>query len=79
VIDETSSFLAKHNVEQRLSSKSLEKWMEDELFLESQLKHALNGWMYCNMPKLNLETNTKYRFHIMGLGSEVDLHSPYLL
>lgn len=45
-------------------------------FPESNLMHAINGYIYCNGPKLQLQSGQKMRLIIMGFGSEVDMHSP---
>ena len=38
--------------------------------------HAINGYVYCNGPTLQMEPGEKRRVIIMGFGSEVDMHSP---
>ena len=37
--------------------------------------HAINGYVYCNGPTLQLEQGEKLRLVVMGFGSEVDMHS----
>jgi hephaestin len=44
-------------------------------FEESNLKHAINGYMFCNMPEIHVETGKVVRVATLGLGSEVDIHS----
>jgi hypothetical protein len=46
------------------------------IFPESNLMHALNGFLYCNMPTLELKEGAKVRWYVMGFGSEGDMHSP---
>jgi hypothetical protein len=38
--------------------------------------HAINGFIYCNGPTLQLQPGQKLRLIILGFGSEVDMHSP---
>lgn len=45
-------------------------------FPESNLMHAINGYLYCNGPTLQLAPGAKLRTILMGFGSEVDMHSP---
>lgn len=44
-------------------------------FEESNLMHAINGFMYCNMPEVHVESGKTLRLAVLGLGSETDLHS----
>ena len=45
-------------------------------FPESNLMHAVNGYVYCNGPTLQLAPGDKLRLVLMGFGSDVDMHSP---
>uniref|UniRef100_A0A8C4SAP0 ferroxidase n=1 Tax=Erpetoichthys calabaricus TaxID=27687 RepID=A0A8C4SAP0_ERPCA len=47
---------------------------EDSSFRESNLMHAINGFMYANLPGLELCLKSNVYWHIMGVGSEVDIH-----
>ncbi|KAI7843651.1 hypothetical protein COHA_002890 [Chlorella ohadii] len=49
---------------------------EEEGYEESMLKHVINGYLYCNMPVMNFTQGQIVRFHVMALGTEVDLHTP---
>ncbi|KAL4440358.1 hypothetical protein ABPG75_003359 [Micractinium tetrahymenae] len=49
---------------------------EEEGYEEPMLKHVINGYLYCNMPVLNFTQGERVRFHVMALGTEVDLHTP---
>jgi hephaestin len=44
-------------------------------FEESNLMHAINGYMFCNMPEVRVETGKIIRVASLGMGSEVDIHS----
>lgn len=38
---------------------------------ESNLKHSINGFMYCNLPGLQAKMGQRVRFYVMSLGTEV--------
>jgi len=44
-------------------------------FEENNLMHGINGYMFCNMPEVHVETGKVIRIASLGMGSEVDLHS----
>jgi hephaestin len=46
-------------------------------FEESNLMHAINGFSYCNMPEIHVETGKVLRVASLGMGSEVDAHSVF--
>lgn len=43
-------------------------------FAESNLKHSINGLMYCNLGGLEFLVGKRVRFLLVGMGSEMDLH-----
>lgn len=45
---------------------------------EPDLMHAINGYIYCNGPPLPLTRGLNVRFHVIALGTEIDLHTPSL-
>jgi uncharacterized cupredoxin-like copper-binding protein len=49
---------------------------EDEGFQESNLKHAVNGRLACNLGGLEAAAGETVRLHMLGLGSELDMHTP---
>ena len=50
---------------------------EDEGFIESNLMHAINGFVYGNLPGLTMGKGERVRWYLMGMGTEVDLHTPH--
>jgi FtsP/CotA-like multicopper oxidase with cupredoxin domain len=46
-------------------------------FQESNLMHAINGYVFGNLPGLELTAGQRVRWYLMGMGSEVDLHTPH--
>jgi len=49
----------------------------DEGYVESNLMHAINGYVYGNLPGLTMKRGERVRWYIMAMGSEVDLHTPH--
>jgi FtsP/CotA-like multicopper oxidase with cupredoxin domain len=52
----------------------------DELnpdFVESNLKHSINGYIFGNLPGLSMRMGERVRWYLMGMGTEVDLHTPH--
>lgn len=50
---------------------------EDEDFGESNLMHSINGYVFGNLPGLNMKLRQRVRWYVMGMGTEVDLHTPH--
>ena len=50
---------------------------DDEAFIESNLMHSMNGYVYDNLPGLNMKVGEKVRWYQLALGTEVDLHTPH--
>jgi len=51
--------------------------LDDEDFVESNLMHSINGFVYGNGPMATLRRGERVRWHLMGMGTEVDLHTPH--
>ncbi|CUR51440.1 putative Multicopper oxidase [Nitrosotalea devaniterrae] len=51
--------------------------VDDADFQESNMRHAINGYMYGNLPGLVMKANTHVRWYVMGMGTETDLHTPH--
>ncbi len=49
----------------------------DEEFVESNLKHSINGYLYGSMPMIDLHRGEHVRWYVMSMGTEVDLHTPH--
>lgn len=50
---------------------------EDEGFVESNLMHSINGFVYGNIPDLTMKAGNRVRWYELGMGTEVDLHTPH--
>eukprot|EP01025_Chloroclados_australasicus_P051430 TRINITY_DN5987_c0_g1_i1.p1 TRINITY_DN5987_c0_g1~~TRINITY_DN5987_c0_g1_i1.p1 ORF type:complete len:1042 (-),score=143.59 TRINITY_DN5987_c0_g1_i1:209-3334(-) len=50
--------------------------VESEEFEESNLLHGINGYIYCNLDPVEVQTGQIVRVYLLSLGSEVDMHGP---
>jgi hephaestin len=50
---------------------------DDEDFGESNLMHSINGYVFGNLPGLTMKRGQRVRWYLMGMGTEVDLHTPH--
>ncbi len=50
---------------------------DDEDFQESNLMHGINGLVYGNNQGYVMHKGERVRWYILGMGSEVDLHTPH--
>ncbi|KAJ3085469.1 hypothetical protein HK102_014137, partial [Quaeritorhiza haematococci] len=46
-----------------------------DTWTESNLMHAVNGRVFSNLDGLVMEAGSKVRWHLLGMGTEVDIHS----
>ncbi len=44
---------------------------------EKHKKHAINGYIFANLPGLTMKQHERVRWYLLGMGSEVDLHTPH--
>lgn len=54
-----------------------EALIEDEDFAESNLMHGINGYLYGNQPMYTMNKGENVRWYLIGMGTEVDLHSAH--
>ncbi|KAG2498784.1 hypothetical protein HYH03_003523 [Edaphochlamys debaryana] len=90
VVDEAQSSNFRYNLETKLgdngvtaaavfeNATTLLALRSDPDFAEHMLKHAINGYMFCNMPELNYTQGDKVRLYVMVLGTVEDMHTPNL-
>ena len=50
---------------------------DDPDFMESNRKHVINGYLFGNLPGLEMKRGEHVRWYVMGMGTEVDLHTPH--
>jgi len=44
---------------------------------EGDLMHAINGFVFGNLPGLTMQRGERVRWYLIGMGTEVDLHTPH--
>ncbi|XP_053564591.1 ferroxidase HEPHL1 [Bombina bombina] len=76
VFDENLSWYLEKNINMISENpETIDK--EDEDFMESNKMHAVNGFMYGNLPGLDLCRLDNVSWHLLGLGTEIDIHGVY--
>lgn len=76
VMDENSSPYLQHNIDTKTGDPSAVN-PDDEDFEESNLMHSINGFVFGNLPGLTMKKGERVRWYVMGMGTEVDLHTPH--
>ena len=76
VFDENVSHYLQENIDSYAGdSGSVDP--EDEEFIESNLMHSINGFVFGNLPGLEMKLGERVRWYELGMGTEVDLHTPH--
>jgi len=74
VMDENESWFLEQNTKQYVGHEVED---DDEEFAEGNLMHMINGYVFANLPGLNMVNKDRVRWHLIALGTEVDLHTPH--
>ncbi|NXB14214.1 HPHL1 protein, partial [Rhagologus leucostigma] len=73
IFDENDSWYLNKNIEAFTGDPS--KVDENDAdFMESNKMHAVNGYLYGNLPGLTMCKNDRISWHLIGLGSHYDMH-----
>ncbi|NWH70023.1 HEPH protein, partial [Piaya cayana] len=76
VVDENLSWYLDENVALFCTDpSSVDK--EDEEFQESNKMHAINGYVFGNLPELTMCAGDYVSWHLFGMGNEIDVHTAY--
>ncbi|NXN77861.1 HPHL1 protein, partial [Bombycilla garrulus] len=73
IFDENDSWYLNKNIEEFTGDPSKVD-ANDPDFMESNKMHAVNGYLYGNLPGLAMCKNDKVSWHLIGLGSHYDMH-----
>lgn len=76
IFDENKSPYLDYNIK-TFAHNSSSVNVDDADFQESNMRHAINGYMYGNLPGLAMKANTHVRWYVVGMGTETDLHTPH--
>ncbi len=84
ILDENRSPYIDQNIEVYINqtgnlTMNPELLKKDEDFIESNLMHSINGFVFGNMPleDITMKKGEKVRWYELGMGTEVDLHTPH--
>lgn len=72
----TTLFLV-FNENDRKIVKQTEAYASPEEAEEGNLKHAINGFIFGNLQGLEVEQHDRVRWYLIGLGTEVDMHTAH--
>ncbi|XP_061659430.1 ferroxidase HEPHL1 isoform X2 [Syngnathoides biaculeatus] len=75
VVDENLSWYLEDNIQRCSDPAGVDRDAED--FVESNLMHAINGYMFGNLPGIELCQQRAVSWHLFGMGNEVDIHSAF--
>uniref|UniRef100_A0A3Q1G193 ferroxidase n=1 Tax=Acanthochromis polyacanthus TaxID=80966 RepID=A0A3Q1G193_9TELE len=75
VVDENLSWYLEDNIKNCSDPAGIN--IEDPDFIESNLMHAINGYMFGNLPGIQLCQNRPVAWHLFGMGNEVDVHTAF--
>jgi FtsP/CotA-like multicopper oxidase with cupredoxin domain len=75
VVDENKSHYLQENIQRAGDPSSVNP--DDEEFYESNLMHGINGYVYGNLPGLTMKVGERVRWNVLGMGTEIDLHTPH--
>lgn len=73
VMNENQSWYLDENVQRTIGQQP----EDPEEFEEGNLMHMINGYVFANLPGLDMKVGDKVRWHLIAMGSEVDLHTPH--
>lgn len=78
VFNENSSLYLDQNI-QTFAGDPASVNPDDEGFVESNLMHSINGYVFGNGPlnAMTMKKGERVRWYVMGMGTEVDLHTPH--
>ncbi len=78
IFDENVSHYLKQNVARFTGRPDrVMRRLEDPEFIESNLMHSINGYVYGNLPGLTMNSGERVRWYMLDIGNEVDLHTPH--
>uniref|UniRef100_A0A8C7A1S5 ferroxidase n=1 Tax=Nothoprocta perdicaria TaxID=30464 RepID=A0A8C7A1S5_NOTPE len=75
VFDENQSWYLEENVERYAHRNRREIDLLDDIFVESNKMHAINGRLYANLPGLTMFEGEWVNWYLLGMGQEIDVHT----
>ena len=77
IFNENKSPYLDQNIKKYIGNSTAVNNTQDDEFIESNLKHSINGFVYGNLQGLNMKQGEHVRWYVMGMGTETDLHTPH--
>ncbi|MCG8555606.1 MAG: multicopper oxidase domain-containing protein [Proteobacteria bacterium] len=77
VHDENASHFIEDNIRTYTKARDPAVLMADDAFVESNLMHTINGYVWGNGPELTLRQGEHVRWYLLAVGTEVDLHTAH--
>ncbi|XP_072582287.1 ferroxidase HEPHL1 isoform X2 [Vulpes vulpes] len=76
LVDENQSWYLDENIRHFCTNPdSVDK--KDAVFQRSNKMHALNGYLFGNLPEPDMCVGESVSWHLFGMGNEIDIHSIY--
>jgi hypothetical protein len=63
--------------ERMAASADSQQWIHFQTLKEAGQRHAINGYIYGNLPGLEMNEGERVRWYLFGLGSENDQHTAH--
>lgn len=76
VYDENKSWYIEQNIAEYAEDPTSVD-AEDDEFFESNLMHGINGYVFGNLPGLVMQEGELVRWYVLGMGTEIDVHTPH--
>lgn len=79
IFDEVRSWYIRENIQKYILNGTANQThedflMRDEHFMMSSFKYAINGYLYGNIPAINVTQGERVRWYAFSLGTEPDIH-----
>ena len=68
VFDENLSMYICENIQQYLQIQDCSLEMKNDNLIETNRKHAINGYLYGNQPNITITAGSRVRWYVIGLG-----------
>ena len=75
IVNENNSPFLPENMARYLPNAGANVDPADPDFQESNFMHSINGYVFCNVPEFTAVAGQKVRWHLISVGSSLDLHS----
>ncbi|HJT47874.1 MAG TPA: multicopper oxidase domain-containing protein [Nitrososphaeraceae archaeon] len=76
IFDENKSPYLMYNIQTYAKQpSSINK--DNPMFMESNMKHSINGYLYGNLPGLNMKEGDRVRWYVIDMGGKDDMHTAH--